>query len=42
MSLRAFEVSDWGFFRFAGPDAKDFLQGLVTADLRKLGPGASS
>jgi folate-binding protein YgfZ len=39
MALRAFEVSDWGFFRFAGPDAKDFLQGLVTADLRKLGPG---
>jgi tRNA-modifying protein YgfZ len=39
MALRAFEVSDWGFFRFAGPDAKEFLQGLVTADLRKLGPG---
>ncbi|MDX6768033.1 MAG: hypothetical protein SF051_00760 [Elusimicrobiota bacterium] len=39
MSLAAFDVSDWGFFRFMGADAKDFLQGLVTADLKKLGPG---
>ena len=39
MTLRAFPVSDWGFFRFAGADAKDFLQGLVTADMKKLAPG---
>ncbi len=40
MSLRAYDVSQWGFFRVAGPDAKTFLQGLVTADLNKLAPGA--
>lgn len=40
MALRAFDVSHWGFFRFHGPDVKKFLQGLVTADLNKLGPGA--
>ena len=39
MALRAFDVSLWGFFRFHGPDAKKFLQGLVTADLGKLAPG---
>ena len=39
MGLRAFDVSLWGFFRFHGPDAKKFLQGLVTADLGKLAPG---
>ena len=33
-------MSDWGFFRFHGPDAKDFLQGLVTADMKRLAPGA--
>lgn len=40
MGLAAYDVSDWGFFRFMGEDAKDFLQGLVTADLKKLEPGA--
>ncbi|MBI4060047.1 MAG: hypothetical protein HY403_01320 [Elusimicrobia bacterium] len=40
MALRALDVSLWGFFRFHGPDAKTFLQGLVTADLNKLAPGA--
>lgn len=40
MSLRAYDVSLWGFFRFHGADAKKFLQGLVTADLNKLAPGA--
>jgi hypothetical protein len=40
MSLRAFDVSEWGFVRFAGPDARTFLQGLVTADMKKLAPGA--
>ena len=39
MALRALDVSLWGFFRFHGPDAKKFLQGLVTADLIKLAPG---
>lgn len=39
MTLRAYDVSRWGFFRVLGPDAKKFLQGLVTADLAKLGPG---
>ena len=40
MSLRALDVSEWGFVRFVGPDAKIFLQGLVTADMKKLSPGA--
>lgn len=40
MVLRALDVSLWGFFRFHGPDVKKFLQGLVTADLNKLAPGA--
>jgi len=39
MALRALNISLWGFFRFHGPDAKKFLQGLVTADLGKLAPG---
>ena len=39
MSLRALDVSQWGFFRVHGPDAKTFLQGLVSADLNKLKPG---
>lgn len=39
MTLRALDVSTWGFFRFHGPDAKKFLQGLVTADIGRLGPG---
>ena len=39
MTLRAYDVSLWGFFRIHGKDAKPFLQGLVTADLNKLGPG---
>ncbi|MFI5349554.1 MAG: YgfZ/GcvT domain-containing protein [Elusimicrobiota bacterium] len=39
MGLRALDVTDWGFVRFAGPDAKTFLQGLVTADMKKLVPG---
>ena len=39
MALRALDVSLWGFFRFHGPDAKKFLQGLVSADLGKLAPG---
>ncbi|MFI5346009.1 MAG: YgfZ/GcvT domain-containing protein [Elusimicrobiota bacterium] len=39
MSLTAFDVTSWGFFRFHGPDAKKFLQGLVTADLNRLAPG---
>ncbi|MDD5304487.1 MAG: hypothetical protein PHS14_15430 [Elusimicrobia bacterium] len=39
MALRAFDVSLWGFFRIHGPDAKKFLQGLVTADLGKLAAG---
>lgn len=40
MALRAYDVSLWGFFRIHGPDAKKFLQGLVTADLNALAPGA--
>ena len=40
MTLRALDVSEWGFARVVGPDAKAFLQGLVTADMRKLAPGA--
>lgn len=40
MALRVLDVSPWGFFRFHGPDAKTFLQGLVTADTKKLAPGA--
>ena len=40
MALRALDVSEWGFVRFIGPDAKTFLQGLVTADVKKLAPGA--
>jgi tRNA-modifying protein YgfZ len=39
MALRAYNISEWGFVRFIGPDSKTFLQGLVTADLKKLGPG---
>jgi len=39
MALRALDVTTWGFFRFHGPDAKKFLQGLVTADLNALAPG---
>ncbi|MFI5360536.1 MAG: YgfZ/GcvT domain-containing protein [Elusimicrobiota bacterium] len=39
MALRALDVSDWGFVRFHGPDAKTFLQGLVTADMKTLSPG---
>ena len=39
MALRAYDVSLWGFFRIHGPDAKTFLQGLVTADLGKLASG---
>ena len=40
MALRAYDVTQWGFFRFLGPDAKTFLQGLVTADVTRLVPGA--
>lgn len=40
MALRALDVTQWGFFRFHGADAKKFLQGLVSADLNKLAPGA--
>jgi hypothetical protein len=40
MALRALDVSEWGFVRFIGPDAKTFLQGLVTADMKKLAAGA--
>jgi folate-binding protein YgfZ len=40
MSLRALDVSEWGFVRFIGADAKTFLQGLVTADMKKLAPGS--
>jgi len=39
MALRVLDVSLWGFFRIHGPDAKTFLQGLVTADLNALKPG---
>jgi len=39
MALRALDISLWEFFRMQGHDAKKFLQGLVTADLNKLGPG---
>jgi folate-binding protein YgfZ len=39
MALRALDVSEWGFVRFIGADAKTFLQGLVTADMKKLAPG---
>ncbi len=40
MALRAYDVSAWGFFRFHGKDVKTFLQGLVTADINTLAPGA--
>ena len=39
MALRVLDVSEWGFVRFVGPDARTFLQGLVTADMKKLAPG---
>lgn len=39
MALRSLDVTLWGFFRFHGPDAKKFLQGLVTADMNALRPG---
>jgi folate-binding protein YgfZ len=39
MALRALNVTEWGFVRFAGADAKTFLQGLVTADMKALAPG---
>src|SRR3569832_837436 len=39
MALRVLDVSEWGFVRFIGADAKTFLQGLVTADMNRLGPG---
>jgi len=39
MGLRVLDVTSWGFFRFHGPDAKTFLQGLVSADVSKLAPG---
>lgn len=39
MALRALDVSGWGFVRFIGADAKIFLQGLVTADVKRLAPG---
>lgn len=39
MGLRVYDVTKWGFFRFHGPDAKTFLQGLVTADVARLRPG---
>ncbi len=39
MALRAYDVTQWGFFRFLGRDAKTFLQGLVSADLTKVVPG---
>ena len=37
--LRSLDLWDWGFARFVGPDAKTFLQGLVTADMKTLAPG---
>jgi folate-binding protein YgfZ len=37
--LQALDVSLWGFFRFHGPDAKKFLQGLVTADIGTIKAG---
>jgi folate-binding protein YgfZ len=40
MTLRALDVSGWGYFSFRGEDAKKFLQGLVTADVAALKPGA--
>lgn len=40
MALRVLDVSLWGFIRIHGADAKKFLQGLVSADLGKLAPGA--
>lgn len=40
MGLLAYDVSEWGFFRFSGEDVRQFLQGLVTADVRKLASGA--
>jgi folate-binding Fe-S cluster repair protein YgfZ len=39
MGLAAYDVSEWGFFRFMGEDVRDFLQGLVTADLKLLKAG---
>lgn len=39
MALRALDVSEWGFVRFIGADAKPFLQGLVTADMKQLVAG---
>ena len=39
MGLCALDVSEWGFFSFRGPDARSFLQGAVTADVRTLSAG---
>lgn len=39
MALRFYDVSTWGFFRFHGPDAVKFLQGLVSADTARLAAG---
>ncbi|MDE2489881.1 MAG: hypothetical protein KGM24_03485 [Elusimicrobia bacterium] len=38
METTALDVSDWGYFRFLGRDARRFLQGLVTADVERLAP----
>lgn len=35
------DLSSWPRFRFTGPDAKKFLNGLLTNDILSLRPGAS-
>jgi tRNA-modifying protein YgfZ len=36
--IRAARLPDRGFLRLAGPDARAFLQGLITADIARLAP----
>ncbi len=35
------DLGHWGVIRARGPDAANFLQGQLTADLREVGPAAS-
>lgn len=39
MTVRAERLSDRGIIRISGPDAQNFLQGVITNDLKALRPG---
>ena len=38
LSLMTFRLEDRSFIAISGPEARDFLQGLVTNDVRQVGP----